>query len=159
MVYGLTSFLHSKTCSLITFLVSHWYNNDTLTASPSQVNFLIFVPLFSIISVAYLEIAPRFMPKGNTQCPPHRHPIKSSTILITNPPSIKPLHPSRSRAHERPLLLCRLHRSRRLPGQTSLLPWIRLRRCPRRRHLRSIQLAPLDRLISSPRPRDIPRGT
>ncbi|CZS89345.1 uncharacterized protein RAG0_00749 [Rhynchosporium agropyri] len=48
--------------------VAHWYNNDTLTASPSQVNFLIFVSLWSFISIAYLEVAPRFMPKAS-------HPI------------------------------------------------------------------------------------
>jgi hypothetical protein len=45
--------------------VAHWYNTDTLTASPSQINFLIFVPLFSFISLAYIELAPRFMKKGN----------------------------------------------------------------------------------------------
>ncbi|EKD21005.1 uncharacterized protein L3040_004623 [Drepanopeziza brunnea f. sp. 'multigermtubi'] len=50
------------TMSLSAF-VAHWYNNDTLTASPSQVNFLIFVSLWSFISIAYLELTPRFMPK------------------------------------------------------------------------------------------------
>ncbi|KAH7354875.1 membrane-associating domain-containing protein [Rhexocercosporidium sp. MPI-PUGE-AT-0058] len=45
--------------------VAHWYNNDTLTASPSQVNFLIFVSLWSFISIAYLELAPRFMAKAS----------------------------------------------------------------------------------------------
>lgn len=45
-------------------VVAHWYNADTLTASPTQINFLIFVPLFSFISVVYLEIVPRFMPRG-----------------------------------------------------------------------------------------------
>jgi len=43
--------------------VAHWYNTDTLTASPTQVNFLIFVPVFSFISVFYLEFVPRFTPK------------------------------------------------------------------------------------------------
>ena len=46
-------------------IVAHWYDADTLTASPSQINFLIFVPLFSFISLAYLELSPRFMSKGN----------------------------------------------------------------------------------------------
>lgn len=40
--------------------VAHWYDADTLTASPSQINFLIFVPLFTIVSIAYLEVTPRF---------------------------------------------------------------------------------------------------
>jgi len=46
--------------------VAHWYNSDTLTASPTQINFLIFVPIFSFLSLAYLELTPRFMAKGNT---------------------------------------------------------------------------------------------
>lgn len=50
---------------LLTYhIVSHWYNADTLTASPSQINFLVFVPVFTLISILYLEIAPRFMSKG-----------------------------------------------------------------------------------------------
>jgi hypothetical protein len=44
--------------------VAHWYNADTLTASPNQINFLIFVPIFSLISIAYLELIPRFLAKG-----------------------------------------------------------------------------------------------
>ncbi|KAF8854397.1 hypothetical protein BDZ45DRAFT_693440 [Acephala macrosclerotiorum] len=43
--------------------VAHWYDNDTLTASPSQINFLIFVPIFSVLSLVYLELSPRFMAK------------------------------------------------------------------------------------------------
>jgi len=43
--------------------VAHWYDSDTLTASPSQINFLIFVPLFSFLSLIYLELSPRFMAK------------------------------------------------------------------------------------------------
>lgn len=46
--------------------VAHWYNNDTLTASPSQINFLIFVSVWSFISIAYLELAPRFLSKAST---------------------------------------------------------------------------------------------
>jgi len=45
--------------------VAHWYNADTLTASPSQINFLIFVPIFTLISVLYLEVTPRFMSKAS----------------------------------------------------------------------------------------------
>lgn len=45
--------------------VAHWYDADTLTSSPSQINFLVFAPIFSFISIAYLEIAPRFAPKAS----------------------------------------------------------------------------------------------
>ncbi|CCU81370.1 unnamed protein product [Blumeria hordei] len=45
--------------------VAHWYDADTLSVSPSQVNFLVFVPIFSFISIAYLELAPRFAPKAS----------------------------------------------------------------------------------------------
>ncbi|KAJ2904961.1 hypothetical protein MKZ38_006826 [Zalerion maritima] len=43
--------------------VATWYNRDTLTASPSQVNFLVFVPCWSIISLLYLEVTPKFAPR------------------------------------------------------------------------------------------------
>jgi hypothetical protein len=45
------------------FVVANWYNVDTLTSSPSQINFLVFTPVFSILSIAYLELAPRFLPR------------------------------------------------------------------------------------------------
>jgi len=57
--------------------VAHWYDADTLTASPSQINFLIFLPLFSLISVAYLEITPRFAPRAS-------HPYAHFSIEILN---------------------------------------------------------------------------
>lgn len=57
--------------------VSHWYNNDTLTASPSQINFLIFVPIFTWISIAYLELAPRFMAKAS-------HPYAHLALELVN---------------------------------------------------------------------------
>lgn len=44
-------------------VVANWYNVDTLTSSPSQINFMIFVPLFTLISVAYLEVVPKLLPK------------------------------------------------------------------------------------------------
>lgn len=44
--------------------VAEWYNTSTLSKSPAQINFLIFVPIFSIFSVLYLELSPRFMKKG-----------------------------------------------------------------------------------------------
>lgn len=43
--------------------MANWYNVDTLTSSPSQVNFLLFTSLFTLLSVVYLEAVPKFMPK------------------------------------------------------------------------------------------------
>lgn len=57
--------------------VAHWYNVDTLTASPAQINFLIFVPIFTFLSVAYLEITPRFMAKAS-------HPYAHFAFEIVN---------------------------------------------------------------------------
>ncbi|KAI2634297.1 membrane-associating domain-containing protein [Hypomontagnella submonticulosa] len=48
---------------ILTAYVAHWYNVDTLTTSPSQVNWLLAVSLFTIFSVAYLELTPRFVPR------------------------------------------------------------------------------------------------
>ncbi|GJC82235.1 hypothetical protein CT0861_05735 [Colletotrichum tofieldiae] len=45
--------------------VANWYNMDTMTSSPSQINFLVFVPLFSFISIAYLEVVPKFAPRAS----------------------------------------------------------------------------------------------
>jgi len=57
--------------------VARWYNEDTLTASPGQINFLIFLPCFSFFSIAYLEITPRFLSKLS-------HPIAHFTLEILN---------------------------------------------------------------------------
>ncbi|KAI1105030.1 membrane-associating domain-containing protein [Jackrogersella minutella] len=51
----------------LTAYVAHWYNVDTLTSSPSQINWLLAVSIFSIVSVLYLEITPRFAPKLSHQ--------------------------------------------------------------------------------------------
>ncbi|KAK8107718.1 uncharacterized protein PG998_009731 [Apiospora kogelbergensis] len=57
--------------------VANWYNVDTLTTSPSQINWLLFVSIYTIISVAYLELAPRFMPKIV-------HPYATIALELTN---------------------------------------------------------------------------
>ncbi|TVY35353.1 hypothetical protein LSUB1_G004454 [Lachnellula subtilissima] len=57
--------------------VAHWYNADTLTAAPKQIDFLIFVPVFSFISVFYLEFVPRFAPKAS-------HPYALFVVEILN---------------------------------------------------------------------------
>jgi len=41
--------------------VANWYDTDTLTASPTQINFLIFTPLFSALSMVYLIVVPIYM--------------------------------------------------------------------------------------------------
>jgi len=68
-------------CSVVTLglsaYVAHWYNNDMLTASPSQINFLVFVPVFSLISLAYLELTPRFLSKVS-------HPIGHLAFSVLN---------------------------------------------------------------------------
>lgn len=48
----------------MSLIVAHWYNVDTLTTSPSQINLLLFASLYTIVSVLYLELAPRFVPKS-----------------------------------------------------------------------------------------------
>ncbi|WYZ37580.1 hypothetical protein EsH8_II_001086 [Colletotrichum jinshuiense] len=45
--------------------IANWYNMDTMTSSPSQINFLVFVPLWSFISIAYLEVVPKFAPRAS----------------------------------------------------------------------------------------------
>lgn len=49
----------------LSIYVAHWYDVDTLTSPPSQVIFLLFAPIFSFISIAYLELAPRFAPRAS----------------------------------------------------------------------------------------------
>lgn len=61
--------------------MANWYNVDTLTSSPSQVNFLVFVPLFSLISIAYLEAVPKFMPKCKC-CFPLEPGVKESKSAV-----------------------------------------------------------------------------
>ncbi|CAJ2511524.1 Uu.00g071490.m01.CDS01 [Anthostomella pinea] len=57
--------------------VANWYNVDTLTSPPSQVGWLLFVSLFTILSVGYLELAPRFMPRAS-------HPYAAISLEISN---------------------------------------------------------------------------
>lgn len=56
--------------------VAQWYNASTLTRSPAQIDFLIFVPVFSIFAVLYLELSPRFMQKGKSHASPANHAAK-----------------------------------------------------------------------------------
>ena len=43
-----------------------WYNDHSIwSASPSQINFLLFVALFTLLSLLYLALAPRFAPRAS----------------------------------------------------------------------------------------------
>lgn len=61
----------------LTAYVAHWYNVDTLTTSPSQINLLLFASLYTIVSVLYLELAPRFVPKIS-------HPMAAFGLTTSN---------------------------------------------------------------------------
>ena len=71
--------------SLTSRIVANWYNTGTLTASPPQINFLIFVPLFSFISIAYLEIIPRFLAKGKAHHPKYELQETKLTLIASHP--------------------------------------------------------------------------
>jgi len=43
--------------------VANWYNTDTLTSSPTQVNIMIFSGVLSIVSLILLEGIPRIFPR------------------------------------------------------------------------------------------------
>ncbi|KAJ8057947.1 hypothetical protein OCU04_013121 [Sclerotinia nivalis] len=122
--------------------VSHWYNTDTLTASPSQINFLVFVPVFTLISILYLEVAPRFMSKG-TLFTLSRVDMSIENHFLTLT-SISPIRSSRSRAPQRSFLLRRLHRTLRIHRQASLLSWFCLWSSSCRCSFRCFQLVALD---------------
>lgn len=61
---------------VLTVLVADWYITQSPFASPATVNFLIFVPIFSIISIVYLEAIPRLAPRGK---------LSHSTSFIRSP--------------------------------------------------------------------------
>lgn len=44
--------------------VFHWYDVDTYTNPPTQINYLIATPVFTFLSIAYLEITPRYLQKS-----------------------------------------------------------------------------------------------
>ncbi|MCJ1366858.1 hypothetical protein MMC16_005988 [Acarospora aff. strigata] len=48
----------------LTGYVAHWYRDDTVYASPSQINFLIFTSLWTLLALLYLTLAPWLMPKA-----------------------------------------------------------------------------------------------
>ena len=47
--------------------MANWYQTDLMAPSPTQINFLIFAASWSILSVIYLEVVAKFVPRG--KCP------------------------------------------------------------------------------------------
>lgn len=45
--------------------VANWYIYSTQATSPPQINFLIFAPIFALLSLAYMTICPIVFPKGS----------------------------------------------------------------------------------------------
>jgi hypothetical protein len=60
--------------------VANWYNIETLTASPSQINWLLTVSLFTVFSVVYIEGTKRFMPKRKSFFPAHPYSLLSTDL-------------------------------------------------------------------------------
>lgn len=48
----------------LSLIVVNWYTMDTRTASPTQVNFLVAVPVISLLSLGYNEGVSRFAPRA-----------------------------------------------------------------------------------------------
>ncbi|KPM34479.1 hypothetical protein AK830_g12097 [Neonectria ditissima] len=57
--------------------VVHWYMMGSRAASPAPFNFLIFTSIFSVLSVVYLEAAPRFAPRIS-------HPYATIAVEMAN---------------------------------------------------------------------------
>ncbi|KAK4038940.1 membrane-associating domain-containing protein [Parachaetomium inaequale] len=48
---------------ILSGFVANWYNTTTTFSSPSQVNFLVFAAVWSFVSLACIEVLPRFLPR------------------------------------------------------------------------------------------------
>ncbi|KAH6622875.1 membrane-associating domain-containing protein [Chaetomium tenue] len=48
---------------ILSGFVANWYTTTTPFPSPSQVNFLLFSGVWSLISIACIELLPRFLPR------------------------------------------------------------------------------------------------
>lgn len=59
MLLLVSVFVHRR----LTRTVINWYLLRTSVAPPSSFTFLTFAPIFSILSIAYLTLAPRFIPR------------------------------------------------------------------------------------------------
>ncbi|KAK4167405.1 membrane-associating domain-containing protein [Cladorrhinum sp. PSN259] len=56
--------LFSTLVLALSAFVAHWYNTTTVVSSPTQINFLLFIGTFSVLSIACLEIFPRIFPRA-----------------------------------------------------------------------------------------------
>lgn len=63
----------------LTIPVVHHYLTKTSDQAPSPIGFLLFAPIFSLLSVAYLELTPRLAPAAATPGTP-----SSSTVLVAS---------------------------------------------------------------------------
>lgn len=57
--------------------VANWYNTDTLTSSPTQVNLMLFSGILSLVSLVLLEGIPRLFPR-------FAHPWEFLFVEFTN---------------------------------------------------------------------------
>lgn len=124
--------------------VANWYNADTLTSSPSQLNFLVFASLWSLVSVGYIEGASRFVPRGKPS--PDAPSPMSDRRANRGRRSVPPARGLGHGADQRHILVRRLYRPRRISEPPALLPRYRLRRRPGRHRLFRLPLCRLGRV-------------
>ncbi|KAL2197238.1 membrane-associating domain-containing protein [Corynascus similis CBS 632.67] len=54
---------------ILSAFVANWYNASTSYLPPSQINFLIFAAVWSLISIACIELVPRFVSRTYIAAP------------------------------------------------------------------------------------------
>ncbi|MCJ1302172.1 hypothetical protein MMC08_004975 [Hypocenomyce scalaris] len=59
----ITQFIFAIIVLGLTGYVAHWYNRYTYSASPGQINFLIFDAVWTILAVVYLALTPAYSPR------------------------------------------------------------------------------------------------
>ncbi|KAK4102587.1 hypothetical protein N658DRAFT_393630, partial [Parathielavia hyrcaniae] len=66
---------------ILSGFVAHWYNSKTTLSSPTQINYLIFTAIWSILSLASIESLPRMFPR--TSKPYLALPFDAATTLFS----------------------------------------------------------------------------
>lgn len=56
--------IEQRSLTISSTTVFHWYDVDTYSDPPKQINYLIATPVFTFLSLAYLEITPRYLKKS-----------------------------------------------------------------------------------------------
>ncbi|KAK0102094.1 hypothetical protein ONS95_001107 [Cadophora gregata] len=107
--------------------------NQTGYHSATQINFLIFVSSFSLLSLLFLELAPRFAPKGKSDRPSPNN--KDLARLMYS--SIKSIRSIICPVSGRRTLPRRLHRSFGFPRPAHVLPRKHMHSCQSRCGFRS----------------------